>query len=81
MMEDLERVKFENDEKVYFKPGQLVTLNKKLANTPIMMVSKIEKIKLSATKDNLFLGISCIWFSDDTKLQEYRFNSKDLKQV
>jgi len=69
------------DEKVYFKPGQLVRLNKGLPNAPVMMVNKIEKLKVMATRDNLFLGVSCIWFSDDNKLQEYRFNSKDLEQI
>jgi len=69
------------DEKIYFKPGQLVKLNKDLPNAPTMMVSKIEKLKITATRDNLFLGVSCIWFSDDGKLQEHRFNSKDLKQL
>ncbi|MCK5788254.1 MAG: hypothetical protein KAH32_04620 [Chlamydiia bacterium] len=69
------------EEKIYFKPGQLVRLNKELPNAPTMMVNKIEKKKLVPTKDNLFLGISCIWFHEDGKLQEYRFNSKDLNQV
>ena len=69
------------EEKVYFKPGQLVRLNKGLPNAPKMMVSKIEKLKVSVTKDNLFLGVSCIWFSNDGKLQEHRFNSKDLEQI
>ena len=69
------------EEKVYFKPGQLVKINKDLPNAPVMMVSKIEKMKIMATRDNLFLGVSCIWFSDDVKLQEHRFNSKDLIQI
>jgi len=69
------------DNKVYFKPGQLVRLNKGLPNAPIMMVSKIEKLKVTSTRDNLFLGVSCIWFSNDGRLQEHRFNSKDLEQV
>lgn len=69
------------EEKVYFKPGQLVKLNKELPNAPIMMVSKIEKLKITVTRDNLFLGVSCIWFHDDGKLQEHRFNSKDLEIV
>jgi hypothetical protein len=69
------------EDKVYFKPGQLVKLNKKLPNAPIMMVSKIEKIKISATQANLFLGVSCVWFADDGKLQEHNFNSKDLAQL
>lgn len=70
------------EDKVYFKPGQVVTLNKKIPNAPTkMMVNKIEKLKVVATRDNLFLGVSCIWFSSDNKLQEYRFNSKDLEQV
>lgn len=69
------------EEKVYFKPGQLVKLNKDLPNARVMMVSKIEKIKISINKDNLFLGVSCIWFHDDGELQEHRFNSKDLEQL
>jgi len=69
------------EDKVYFKPGQLVKLNKELPNAPKMMVSKIEKLKVMATRDNLFLGVSCIWFANDGKLQEHRFNSKDLEQI
>jgi len=68
-------------EKVYFKPGQIVELNKKLPNAPVMMVSEIKKLQISKNSDNLFLGISCIWFSEDGKLQEHRFNSKDLSVI
>jgi hypothetical protein len=69
------------EDKIYFKPGQLVKLNKNLPNAPVMMVSKIEKLKLSATKDNLFLGVSCIWFDSSGRLHDHRFNSKDLEQL
>lgn len=69
------------EDKIYFKPGQLVKLNKQLPNAPVMMVSKIEKIKVTATRDNLFLGVSCIWFSGNGELQEHRFNSKDISVV
>ncbi|MCK5788527.1 MAG: hypothetical protein KAH32_05990 [Chlamydiia bacterium] len=69
------------EEKVYFRPGQLVKLNKKLPNAPLMMVSKIEKFRVTAKSDNLFLGVNCIWFSSDGKLQEHRFNSKDIEQI
>lgn len=68
-------------EKTYFKPGQLVKLNKELPGAPIMMVSKIQKLRITASKDNLFLGVNCIWFSADGKLQEFTFNSKDLEQI
>ncbi len=68
-------------EKVYFKPGQLVKLNKELPNAPVMMVSKIEKVKLTHTSDTLFLGVSCIWFTATGELKEHRFNSKDLEQT
>lgn len=62
------------DEKVYFKPGDLV--KSKLPNSPVMLVLRKET---ALFKDNQPLkGIKCRWFTDYKELQEAVFNTKDL---
>lgn len=68
------------EDKIYFTPGDLVTLNKDLPNKPTMMVIKKETSMFkhqSANKD-ILKGIRCIWFTSKGELQEYIFNTKDL---
>lgn len=72
------------DDKVYFLPGDLVTLNKGVPNKPTMIVVKKETSRITSidqdSKDQ-FQGIRCRWFSVDQKLQEAVFNTKDLIKI
>lgn len=69
-------------EKIYFLPGDEVTLKQDLPYKPTMYVVKAEKkIVRTPSKedgDNLLKGIKCRWFTSDGTLQEAIFNTKDL---
>jgi len=73
------------EEKVYFIPGDHVTLKHPLDNTPKMMLVK-EKVERSIKdKDgninNTLVGIKCIWFNTKSELQEAVFSTKDLIKI
>lgn len=67
------------DDKIFFKPGDLVTLRQDIPNKPIMMVVRIEKSVVRGIdgSDNL-KGIRCRWFTSNGEVQEEVFNTKDL---
>lgn len=74
------------DDKVYFVPGDIVTIrHEELENRPTMyIVEKVTKTiinKESTEKGNLFIGVRCRWFSKDGKLQEAVFSTKDLVHI
>lgn len=74
------------EEKVFFNPGNLVTLNKDIPNKPIMYVVGKKTTtfrgvdKMSAGEDFL-RGIICRWFTADGHMEEACFNTKDLMSV
>ncbi len=67
------------DDRVYFNPGEVVTLKQDVPDKPIMIVKSIDKAEI-AGKDGrpVFLGVTCIWFTTARLFQCQRFNSKDL---
>ena len=70
----------EENEKVYFKPGDCVTLRQhNMMEAPVMLVLRKEQ---ALFKDNSGLkGIKCRWFTKDGLMQEAVFNTKDLIKV
>lgn len=68
------------EDKIYFKPGDCVTLRQgKVMHAPVMLVLRKEA---ALFKDNQgFKGIKCRWFTDSGLLQEAVFNTKDLIKV
>jgi hypothetical protein len=71
------------EERIYFQPGDIVTLNKDIPNKPTMYVIKKETKTFKpdikgGLKDDFLLGIRCRWFTTDGKLQEGIFSTKDL---
>ena len=60
------------NDKVYFQPGDTVTLNKDIPNKPVMYVIKKEtktfKSDLKNLKEDFLLGIKCRWFTDAGEL-------------
>ncbi len=68
------------DEKIYFMPGDLVTIKQDLPNKPIMLVVKKETYIYKKEEQNL-KGIRCRWFTKNEELQEEIFNTKDLIKV
>lgn len=71
------------EERVFFNPGDLVTLNKDVPNKPVMMVIKKETsmFKNQTNKDNILKGIKCRWFTTSGQMQEAVFNTKDLQII
>lgn len=68
-------------DKIFFFPGDVVTIRQDIANKPTMLVVKkvTKSIRTETLKrDDLFQGILCRWFSGNQELQEGIFNTKDL---
>lgn len=68
------------ESKIYFAPGDLVTLRQDLPNKPIMLVLRKETsiIKLCDDEKTSFKGIRCLWFNNNQSKEEAVFNTKDL---
>lgn len=69
------------EEKIYFNPGDIVSLKQDIPNKPTMLVVKKEVFVFKnqkETQDNGLKGIRCRWFASDGSLQEAVFNTKDL---
>lgn len=73
----------QEDEKIYFTPGQLVMLKHDIPNKPIMIVVKKETsiFKNASDSNNILKGIRCRWFTTSGQLQEAVWNTKDLIKV
>ena len=74
------------EEKVYFMPGDVVTLKQELPNKPVMLVVKKETMNIrtrgvSNIPEDYFKGIRCRWFTTEGILQEAIFNTKDLRKI
>lgn len=62
--------------KVLFKPGDIVTLRQDLPNKPKMLVTEVVTSRMKTYKT--LIGIKCIWFTTQGRLQELVFSTKDL---
>lgn len=74
------------EEKIYFMPGDVVTLKQDIPNKPIMLVVKKETMTIrykdiANTSEDYFKGIRCRWFTDSGMLQEAVYNTKDLVKL
>ena len=69
--------------KIYFLPGDVVTLKQDIPNKPIMLVIRKETslLKNKISEDNILKGIKCRWFTTDGQLQEAIWNTKDLFKI
>lgn len=67
--------------KVFFAAGDLVTLKHDIDNRPSMVVQSVDKSTIKSESVVALLGVTCIWFSSDFKLQKNRFSTKDLKKI
>lgn len=71
------------EEKVYFAPGDIVTIKQDIPNKPVMLVVKKETMTIRPDKngkdsEEFLKGIRCRWFTTEGLLQESIFNTKDL---
>ena len=70
------------EDKIFFAPGDLVKLRQDLPNSPVMLVSKVERYIIKNDIPNPPLrGIKVRWFTTDGMLQEAVFSTKDLVKV
>jgi len=75
------------EDKVFFTPGDVVTLKQDIANKPEMIVKTVDKTSFRdsdpSCRDNkpILFGITCMWFTTTMEIQEKRFNTKDLIHV
>jgi hypothetical protein len=49
-----------------------------IPNRPFMIVQSIDKLPVASGDRVALLGVTCIWFSSDLKLQKSRFSTKDI---
>ena len=68
-------------EKIFFSSGDVVTLKHDIPHKPKMVVQTIDKIPMKEGDRVSLLGVTCIWFSTDHKLQKSRFSTKDIIKV
>lgn len=70
------------EDKIYFQPGEVVTLKQDIGNVPKMLVVKKVTTVFKKNKDtDVLIGIKCRWFTTDGVLQEAIFNTKDLQKI
>lgn len=73
------------EEKIYFMPGDIVTIKQEIPNRPVMIVVKKETMNIrqreTGTSEDYFKGIRCRWFTKEGVLQEAIYNTKDLLKV
>lgn len=72
------------DDKIFFMPGDRVTVKQDIPNKPVMIVVKKETniFKNQGVETTPSLkGIKCRWFTTDGLLQEAVWNTKDLTKL
>lgn len=71
-------------DKIFFMPGDVVTLKQDIPNKPTMLVLKKETYIFKNKTDNkepILKGIKCRWFTSTGEMQEAVFNTKDLVKI
>ena len=68
-------------EKVFFTAGDTVTVKHAIDNKPKMFVLSVDKLTVKEDDRASLLGVTCVWFSSDKKLQKERFSTKDLIKI
>ena len=67
------------EDKIFFRPGDIVTLKQEIPNKPTMVVIRKEATIFKEKQQNPQLrGIRCRWFTTNGKLQEATWSTKDL---
>ena len=66
------------EDKIYFQPGEVVTLKQDIGNVPKMIVVKKVTTVFKNKDTAVSIAIKCRWFTTDGALQEAVFNTKDL---
>ena len=70
------------ESKIFYKPGDIVTLKQDIPNKPKMVVLRIERNIIKNDNNNQLLkGVKCRWFTNDGSIQDAIFSTKDLLLV
>lgn len=67
-------------DKVYFIAGDIVELKHDIENRPRMVITSVDKTTLRDNDKSALLGVTCMWFSVDQKIQKERFSTKDIRK-
>lgn len=67
--------------KIFFAPGDLVTIKHDLPFKPTMLVKGKETKTIREKDGQHFLGIRCFWFTTELEFQEQIFSTKDLIHI
>ena len=71
----------DNMDKIFFAPGDVVTIKHDLPFKPVMLVKGKETKTIRTSEGTHFLGIRCVWFTTELEYQEQIFSTKDLVHV
>lgn len=69
------------EDKIYFQPGEVVTLKQDIGNVPKMLVVKKVTTVFKNKDTDVLIGIKRRWFTTYGVLQEAIFNTKDLQKI
>ena len=76
----------QEENNIYFNPGQIVQLKQTIPNKPRMIVVKKETSLFKhdsrrQDKRPILIGIRCRWFTTTGAMQEAVFNTKDIELI
>ena len=66
------------EEKIFFAPGDVVTLKQDIPNKPKMIVYRVERSIMRNNGRDILKGVKCRWFTENGFIQEAVFSTKDL---
>ena len=71
-----------DNDKIFFQPGDVVLMKQDIPNKPKMVVVKIERSIIKKEDQSPYLrGVKCRWFTTNGQLQEAVFSTKDLLKI
>ena len=69
------------EDKIYFQPGEVVTLKQDIGNVPKMLVVKKVTTVFKNKDTDVLIGIKCRWLTTDEVQKKEIFNTKDLIHI
>lgn len=74
----MEKNNYNQEEKIFFSPGDVCTIRQNIPNKPTMVVFRVERSIIRNNGHDVLKGVRCRWFTKDGYLQEAVFSTKDL---
>ena len=69
------------EDKIFFQPGDIVTLKQDIPNKPIMLVERKVEMTFKNDKVKTLRGIACRCFTSTGEIQKEIFSTKDLVKL